>query len=410
MTDFQEATSPVQLLTARTLYAPEEIAGPVTVVIASGKIRAVWRDADGAEARRRAAEERLGPDVEFFDLGTLRLAPGYIDLHDHGFCGHDVTSDTREDIEAMAAELPRTGTTAFFPTVATTGREETAKQVRRCAAAAERQPLTSAEILGIRLEGPFISKVKKGAQYEPAIRPPDPAEVRELVGIGGGWVRIVDFAPEEDGDGKLLEALVALGILACIGHTNATYEQAIRAIDGGAGHCTHLFNAMSSLNHRAPGVAGALLTDQRVTVEIIADGIHLSPAILKLAVEARSPVDVALITDAVNAAGLPEGEYEFTRRKIIVSDNAVRLEDGTIAGSALTMERAVRNMVTLAGVSWSQAIRMATLTPARIAGVAGRKGKIVPGADADVLALDDSGTVRRAWTRGRLAYQADQEG
>lgn len=402
-------TEPYLVLTAQTLYAPEVIPGPASIVFAGPRIHAIWRDTDAQAARQRARDAQLDPSTQFIDLGQLRLAPGYIDLHDHGFHGHDITTGSREEIEAMAAELPRSGTTAFFATIASTGREETARQVRFCAEAAEGQPDTSAEILGIRLEGPFISTVKKGAQYAPAIRAPDPDEMRELARIGGGRIRLVDYAPEEDTGDRLLAALVGLGILPCIGHTNATYEQAIHAIDGGARHCAHLFNAMSPLDHRAPGVPGALLTDHRPTVEMVADGIHLNPTTLKLIVEARGIDNVALITDAVGVAGLADGEYEFVNRKVIVSNGAVRLENGTIAGSTLTMERAVRNMVALAGCSWSDAIRMATMTPARIAGVADRKGQLVPGADADVLALDDDGNVQRVWTRGHNAYDRTQE-
>lgn len=398
------------VLTAQRLYTPEEIPGPSSVVIAGSRIQAIWRGTDARTARHRAYELPWGPHAEFIDLDSWSLAPGYIDLHDHGFHDHDVTTGSREDIEAMAAKLPQTGTTAFLPTIATTGRDETAQQVRLCVEAAQRQPSTSAEILGIRMEGPFISSLKKGAQYAQAIRPPDADEMRELARLGGGLIRLVDYAPEEANADKLLAVLVELGILPCIGHTNATYEQAIRAIDGGARHCTHLFNAMSALEHRSAGVPGAMLTDHRPTVEVIADGIHLSPAILRLVVNARGVEHVALITDAVSAAGLPDGEYEFIKRKIVVSDGAVRLEDGTIAGSALTMERAVRNMVILAGCGWPDAIRMATLTPARIVGVDDRKGQLIPGADADVLALDDTGTVRRVWTRGYDAYQRPQEG
>lgn len=407
----EETPQDISILTAGTVYTPEEIPGPASIVVSGTQIRAIWRDTDGQKARQRARDEGFGPSAQFFDLERLRLAPGYIDIHDHGYNGHDVTTGSLEDIEAMAAELPRTGTTAFFPTIATTGRDETARQVRYCVQAQTHQPGTSADILGIRMEGPFISIAKKGAQYAPAIRPPDPAELRELVGISEGAIRIVDFAPEEDAGGQLLATLLDMGILASIGHTNATYEQAIRAIDEGARHCTHLFNAMSPLDHRAPGVPGAMLTDRRATVEIVADGIHLNPATLKLVVESRGMESVALITDAVGAAGLPDGVYEFVNRKVVVSDGAVRLENGTIAGSALTMSRAVRNMVTLAGCSWPEAIRMATLTPARIVGVERRKGQIAPGADADLVALDGDGTVRQVWTRGQTAYRwGEQEG
>jgi N-acetylglucosamine-6-phosphate deacetylase len=257
----------------------------------------------------------------------------------------------------------------------------------------------------MRLEGPFISRAEKGAQYEPGIRPPDPDEMEELAEAGRGWVRIVDYAPEEDVEARFLATVVRLGILACLGHTAATYEQAMRAIDGGARHATHLFNAMSPLEHRAPGVAGAMLTDRRATIEIIADGIHIHPAIARLVIAARGFRDVALITDAVAPAGLPEGDYEFVGRKITVSCGAVRLASGSLAGSMLTLDGAVRNIVTFSGIGWSEAISMATHVPATIAGVALRKGRIAPGADADLVALDDHGFVQRTWVHGHLVYQ-----
>ncbi len=221
---------------------------------------------------------------------------------------------------------------------------------------------------------------------------------------GRGRVRIVDYAPEEDKDGRFLATLIWLGILPCIGHTAATYEQTINAIDGGARHSTHLFNAMSPLEQRAPGVAGALLTDCRATIEIIADGIHVHPAVTKLVLAARSFRDIALITDATAPTGLPEGDYEFVGRKVTVRNGAVRLESGALAGSILTLDAAVRNIQHFAGLSWSEAITMATLAPATIAGLGVHKGRIAPGADADLVALDDAGFVQRTWTQGHLAY------
>jgi len=400
------AAQPLQILVAAKLYAPEEIAGPVAVVLEGATIRDIWRRTDAASARRRLAEQMPGSVVEVIDLGPWCLAPGFIDLHIHGYCGHDVTTGSQEDIEAIARELPRTGVTSFFPTIATVGRSETVEQVLRVVGAAENQVhTTAAEILGLRLEGPFISRAKKGAQFEPGIRPPDAAEMEELAAAGRGRVRIVDYAPEEDEEARFLATLVQLGILACIGHTDATYEQAIRAINGGARHSTHIFNAMSALDHRAPGVTGALLTDRRATVEVIADGIHVHPAVIRLVLAARGSRDVALVTDAVAPAGLPEGDYNFVGRKISVCCGAVRMTNGSLAGSILTLDQAVRNIMTFTGVGWSEAIGMATHVPARIAGVALRKGSIAPGADADLVALDNLGFVQRTWVRGLPAYQ-----
>lgn len=398
----EPAAEPLHVLLTEKLYAPDEIAGPFAVVLEGPVIRALWRVADEAHARQLCAERMPEKTIEVSNLGSWSVAPGYIDIHIHGLLGHDITTGPQEDIAAITRKLPRFGVTSFFPTIATNGRAETREQIKRIVGIAERQAdERGAEILGIRLEGPFISHAKKGAQYEPGIRRPDAVEMNELAAIGQGRVRIVDYAPEEDEGDRLLAALVRLDILPCIGHTTATYEQALHAIDGGARHSTHLFNAMPSLGHRDPGAAGALLTDRRATVEMIADGIHLHPAMLRLIFACRGTREVALITDAVAAAGLPDGDHEFINRKIHVANGSVRLANGTLAGSGLTLDRAVRNMVAFTGVGWSEAIRMATLTPAEITGVSDRKGRVAPGMDADLLALDEQGFVRRAWVRGQ---------
>jgi N-acetylglucosamine-6-phosphate deacetylase len=405
--DSEHATSPVQILVAGALYTPEEMPGPACVVIEGTRIRDIWRATTATEARERLAAAMPGMPADIIDLGDTRLAPGFIDLHTHGFHGHDVNAGSVEDLREMARLLPSGGTTAFYPTIATTSRQHTVACVSSVVEAARSSDRPMAEIAGIRLEGPFISPVKKGAQYGADIRRPDPAELRALVEAGQGLVRLVDFAPEEDTAGQLLESIAQLGIVACIGHTNATYEQAIRAIDGGARHSTHLFNAMSPLKHHAPGVPGALLTDDRATIELIADGVHLAPALLRLALRARSARDVALVTDAMPAAGLPDGEYDFLHRKVIVRGRAARLADNSLAGSTLTLDLAVRNMVAYTGVDWATAIAMATTTPARIAGIGTRKGQLAPHFDADIVALDAQGRVVRAWTRGMLAYSVE---
>ncbi|MBA2679822.1 MAG: N-acetylglucosamine-6-phosphate deacetylase [Ktedonobacteraceae bacterium] len=401
---------PLHIVVASKLYAPEEIAGPVAVVLEGATIRSVWRGEDAISAQKRIRDQVPDAAVEVSDLGPLSLAPGYIDLHIHGFGGHDVTTGSQEDIESIAHQLPQTGVTSFFPTIATLGKAETMVQVQTLANAAEKQrDAQAAEILGIRLEGPFICRAKKGAQYEPGIRPPDPQEMEELAEAGRGWVRIIDYAPEEDLHNLFLATAVRLGILPCVGHTSATYEQAIRAIDGGALHSTHLFNAMSPLAHREPGVAGAFLTDSRATVEIIADGIHIHPAIAKLVVASRGTNRVALITDAVAPTGQPEGEYDFVGRTVTLCCGAVRLEDGSLAGSVLTLESAVRNILAFTGCSWSDAIAMATQVPATISHLAQRKGQITPGADADFVALNDQGFVQQTWVRGTCIYKASSE-
>jgi N-acetylglucosamine-6-phosphate deacetylase len=390
-------TASVRCLIAGRVFAPEEIPGPVAVIVSNGRIQSIHAKLDRPE---------LPDGCEVDDLRPWSLAPGFIDLHTHGFGGHDVTSGTEGDVLDMARKLPSTGVTAFYATIASTGPRETRRQVARVAQAAEDLDKASSRILGIRLEGPYISHAKRGAQFEPSIRRPDPDELEMLAGQGP--IRMLDFAPEEDTEFRLLRRAVELGINPSIGHTAATYAQSMAAIEAGARHCAHLFNAMPVLDHRAPGAVGALLTDTLGSVEIVADGVHVHPAMLRLAIAARGPARVALVTDAMPAAGEAPGRYTFLEREIVVADGAVRLPDGTLAGSVLTLDRAVRNMIAVAGVNASDAIRMATLTPACTADVP-RKGRLSPGADADLVALDEHMSVQRTWIGGCLAFALGHE-
>ncbi|MBV9578682.1 MAG: N-acetylglucosamine-6-phosphate deacetylase [Chloroflexi bacterium] len=378
-------------LVADKLFAPEEVPGPVGVVLAGGKIIAI---------ERNPATMPAGADL--VDLRPWSLAPGLVDLHTHGFGGYDVTSGSEADVLAMARALPSTGVTALYPTIASSPAPQTRRQVGRVARAITRRVRTSAEILGIRLEGPYISRDKRGAQYAPAIRPPDADEL--LLLASEGPIAMVDFAPEQDSDARLQVAMSRLGIIPSVAHTSATYAQTLAALDAGARHCAHLFNAMPPFEHRAPGAVGALLTDARPSVEVIADGVHVHPAMLRLAVASRGPRQVALVTDGMSAAGQGDGHYTFLERDVVVADGAARLADGTLAGSILTLDAAVRNMVQLAGVSWSDAIRMATLTPASIAGVAHRKGRLGPGADADLVVIDQHGLIQQTWIAGQCVF------
>lgn len=396
----------MRALVAAGVLAPDRVTGPVAVLVEEGRVAGVWPQAPAV-----AVASRL-PGVEVLDLGADLLVPGFVDIHVHGFDGHDLTSCSAEEMVAMARALPRTGATAFLATIASSGPAETLEQVRRARAAAEAleaSPEPGAAIAGIRLEGPFISQEKRGAQAPWAIRPPDAVELRSLAEAAGGRLRAVDFAPEQPGAGALLPVLAELGLLPVGGHTTATYEAMSAAIGAGVRHSTHLFNAMPPLLHRAPGAAAAFLTDPRTTVEMIADGIHLHPAILRLVLAAKGPRSTALVTDAVHAAGLPEGDYEFLGRTVHVREGAVRLEDGTLAGSTLTLDRAVRNLVSLAGASLEDAVRMASETPAAIAGLCDR-GSIRPGAWADLVELSPEGVVRATWTRGEPAWRGPEAG
>jgi N-acetylglucosamine-6-phosphate deacetylase len=395
------------ILLAAGLYSSDETPGPVAVVVRSGLIAARWQEDDPLALVARCGQMWSDESIAIEDLRPLWLAPGLIDLHIHGYHGYDANTGDEDALAALARALPATGVTAFLPTIASASPEVTARQAVRIAAAASRGEPGAARILGMRLEGPWINPLAAGAQDPTAIRPPDIRECERLVTLASGMLRIVDFAPEMDQDGALLAALRRLDILPSIGHTAATFERALEAIEGGARHCAHLFNAMPSLHHRAPGAVGALLTDNRPTVEVIADGVHVHPALLRLVVQARRSDHVALVTDATAPAGLDEGVYAFAGRQVTLRDGAVRLSDGTLAGSALTLDAAVRRMVETGACRLTDALRMASATPARILGLANELGSLSVGSAADLIALDEHSHVRRAWIGGVPAAPVD---
>jgi N-acetylglucosamine-6-phosphate deacetylase len=256
-------------------------------------------------------------------------------------------------------------------------------------------------VLGAHIEGPFLSPARKGAHDPDNVRPIDFGLLKELVSSGG--VRVMTMAPELPGAKEAAELLHEGGVVASIGHTDATYEETLRALDVGFAKATHLYNAMSSFEHRAPGAVGAVLTDERVRAGIVADGVHVHEGALRLAYREKGPEGLALVTDAMEAAGMAEGEYELSGRRVRLEDGSVRLPDGTLAGSALTMDRAVRNAVRFLGVPLEDAARMASETPAEILGLA-EKGRIALGADADLVILSPEGTVEETIVAGETVY------
>jgi N-acetylglucosamine-6-phosphate deacetylase len=264
-----------------------------------------------------------------------------------------------------------------------------------------------ARVLGAHLEGPFLAPDRKGAHDPAHLRPIDLGFIREL--LGSGKVRIMTLAPELPNALEAIELLLEGGAVASAGHTDATCEEVTRAVDAGLSVGTHLYNAMRPLAHREPGTVGALLTDDRVKVGIIADGVHVHEAALRLAYRARGSEGLILVTDAMQAAGMPPGDYELGQRKVHLEDGAVRLPDGTLAGSALTMDEAVRNAVRFLGVSLAQAVCMAAETPAAALNLDG-KGKIAAGCDADFVLLDAEGTVLETIVAGETVYERGKSG
>jgi N-acetylglucosamine-6-phosphate deacetylase len=274
------------------------------------------------------------------------------------------------------------------------------------AVAAVRAPGPGAELLGIHLEGPYISAARRGAHPLAWLRAPDPAETERVLALAAGLLRIVTLAPELPGAEALIRRLVAAGVTVSIGHTDSSYEQARAAIPLGITHATHCFNAMRPLLHREPGPLGAIVEHDAVMGELIADGIHVHPAAMRVLLRSLGPARVVIVTDALACAGLREGRFSFGGQQAHVAGGVARLADGTLAGSILTMDQALRLLVRELALDLPDAVAALTINPARSAGAAGRKGALRPGYDADLLILDPDLRLGATLCRGRPAYTA----
>ena len=381
------------VLAADAVFTPTERLAPGWVHVRGRSILAVG---EGAPPSSGPAAVRL-PD-------EACVAPGFVDLHVHGGDGAQVGPDPAA-IAQMARFHARHGTTGLVATTLPASEQALHDTVHAVAVVARRPDPDGAQVLGCQLEGPFVSPQMPGALDPGQLRPPDRAELERLLDAGGGSVQAIVVAPELSGALELIAAAADDGVLVSIGHTDATYDQALAGIDHGARAATHIFNAMRPLHHREPGALGAVLTAPRVTAEIIADGVHVHPAALRLAHVAKGPRRLALVTDAGQAAGLPDGDYRLGERPIAVAGGEARLPDGTLAGSTLTMDRAVRVCVEEAAIPLPDALAMATTTPATLVGLGAVSGHLAPGADADLVVLDEGLQAIGTMVAGRWAFR-----
>lgn len=329
------------------------------------------------------------------------LAPGYIDVHVHGGGNADFMDGEPEAAAVITETHARHGTTGLLATTLTGPEEALLKAIR----AARTAPRRGAKILGYHIEGPYINNKMKGAQDGRYVRKASIAEIDRWLTAGGTdrcWH--VTIAPEIDGHHEAIRHMAARGFVVSAGHTEATYEQMRAAVAAGVSHTTHLYNAMRPLHHREPGTVGAAMTLPGITTELIADCVHIHPASLAVAVATRGADSILLITDAMEAMGMPDGEYQLGELTTFVKNGEARLPDGTLAGSVLTMATAVRNMVQRVGVSLPAAVAMASLNPARRHRIDQRKGSIAPGKDADLLILDQDLRVLTTLVEGEVVY------
>jgi N-acetylglucosamine-6-phosphate deacetylase len=343
------------------------------------------------------------PGVTRIEGRGRTLLPGFIDVHTHGALGHEVMDADPDGLDAMARFLGRHGVTSFLPTTWTGPPDRTLAALETVAEAMRRPRADgAARVLGAHMEGPYLNPERAGAQDPAYMRPPEPGELSRYLDVG--VVRLMTLAPELPSNAPVLDELRRRGITASAGHTDATYEQMLEAVERGVRHATHTYNAMLPLRHRDPGTVGACLTIDALRCELIADGHHVHPAAMDVLVRARGVAGVVLVSDAVRPAGLPEGEYLLDDRTIEVRDGAVRLPDGTLAGSVLTLDRALRTLAGATGLEPAALWPAASANAAHSAGVADRKGRLEVGMDADLVLLDADVTVQMTIVEGEIAY------
>ena len=383
------------VVTARRLYTPvEEITNPLLVI------------EDGHIAEISSRDSQPSPaNATIVDFGDAALAPGFLDIHIHGGAGLDV-------MRASAAELPRLGrflvshgVTGYFATTVAAPLDATCSALERLADAIEEKTNINgappeARPLGIHLEGPFLSHKRRGVHPPEYLVEPTVPIFEKLWQAARGHVRMITIAPEIPGAMEVIAEAARRKICVSIGHSDAELPVARAAVQAGARHATHTFNAMRPLDHRNPGILGEVLSDDTMTADIIVDGIHVSPEVVKLFLQAKGPERAVLITDAISATGMPDGRYQLGPIEVDVKDGKATAGD-SLAGSVLTMDRAVRNVTRFSNWTLAEAVRAATLNPAQAVGLSAKYGKLAAGADANFVVLSSAGEVLKTIVGGR---------
>jgi N-acetylglucosamine-6-phosphate deacetylase len=386
---------PLAIMARRALTPSEEIADPV-VLVENGIITAVGpRESIGVPSGAR-----------LLDAGNVTLVPGFVDVHIHGAGGHDVMEATPEALAAVTTTAARFGTTSLLATTVSASLDATCRSLEAIAdyirgqspGGAGTEP--RARILGIHFEGPFLSLARRGVHPPECLATPSLAVFSRLLDAAQGYGRLLTLAPELAGAPELVREAAGKGLVVGMGHTDATYSEAREAIRLGARHAVHVFNAMRPFSHRETGILGAVLTSPEVTAELIADGVHVDAPAMRLLLATKGAARVLLISDGTAATGMPDGNYRLGTFDVTVKGGVSRNAEGVLAGSTLTLDRAVRTIVNL-GIPLADAVRMATLTPARLLGMDKHIGVLATGAVANLVFLDERLNIAGVIVEGR---------
>ena len=384
------------LLLARHLFTPLDAVNDAALLLDDGVIAAVGARADVS----------VPANVLVVDYGDAILAPGLIDIHIHGGAGHDLMEGSDESLAAIERLMTKHGVTGYCPTTVTAPIDATLRSLDGLGKAVERAARgdgdgSRARPLGVHLEGPFLSHAKRGVHPPELLQPASRPLFERMWQAANGHVSVMTIAPEIEGAIDLISDAARRGVCVSLGHSDAELAQARAGISAGASHATHTFNAMRPLDHRDPGLLGAVLTDHSLTADIIVDGIHIDPLVVDLFVRAKGIDRAVLITDAISATGMPDGTYALGGFEVQVHEGRCEF-NGRLAGSVLTLDCAVGNTMKFAGISLQHALRMATINPARVLGLDKRKGSLSVGADADITVFTPAGEVVQTIVGGNV--------
>lgn len=377
--------------TAKSLYTPLECVDQPLLLV----------DGDAVVEISSRSSKAVPPNVHLTDYGDAILAPGFVDIHIHGGGGHDVMDSGAAALPAIQSTLAKHGVTSYLPTTVTAPMKTTLASLERLANAIEAVSSgnsAGAQPLGIHLEGPFLNHVRRGVHPSADLLTPTVKIFNQLWEVSRGHIRVMTIAPELDGADEVISEASKRGVRVSMGHSDANLAQARGGVAAGARHITHIFNGMRPFDHRDPGILGEALTNSLLTAEVIADGIHLDPVTVRMVLQAKGVEGTVLITDATAGTDMPDGHYRLGTFEFEVKDGKC-ISEGKLAGSILTMDRAVRNVMQFAGLNLHKVLCLATLNPAKVAGI--DRGVLKPGVPADFIVMSSAGEIRKTVLRGR---------